>query len=77
MGKEKTVKTSTRRRETPMKKRGVEAYEKKVRGIKKWHGHLTKCREKEVINPNNKLSVKRKELKPVDFYVDQVKKPSK
>jgi hypothetical protein len=29
--------------------------------------------EKEVINPNNKLPVKRKELKSLDYYIKKIK----
>ena len=55
------------------------SYNKKVNRIKAWYAHLQKERaaEPEKINPNNKLPVKRAELKSLDYYIDQLKKPSK
>ena len=64
----------THRRITPVKKRSQSAYNKKVNKITKWYNRLLKERETEKINPNNKQEVKRKELKPLDFYVGLLKK---
>ena len=57
------------------KQRSQSCYQKKVDKITKWYNQLLKNREKEVINPNTKQPTKRKELKPLQFYLDQIKKP--
>ena len=69
------MKAITTKRRTPIKKRSQSCYEKKVKRIKDWYNHLLKCREKEVINSNTKQSVKRKELKDLNYYIEQIKKP--
>lgn len=61
-------------REKVLKKRSSNAYEKKVRRITVWYNHLLEERKKEVINPNTKEVVKRKELKPLDYYIGKIKK---
>ena len=63
-------------REKVNKKRSQSAYQKKVNRITAWYNHLLKERKEEIINPNTKESVKRKELKPLDFYINQLKKAS-
>lgn len=60
-------------REKVLKKRGSNAYEKKVRRITAWYNHLLKEREKEVVNPNTKEVIKRKELKPLQEYISKIK----
>jgi len=57
------------------KSRTQAGYQKKVDKITKWYNQLLKNREKEVINPNTKQPVKRKELKSLDYYIDKIKKP--
>jgi hypothetical protein len=50
-------------------------YQNKVEQITKWYNSLLKNRETEVkINPNNKLPCKRKNLKPLDWYLEKIKK---
>ena len=78
MGKEAKLKLAVKRRSTPVKKRGGPAYERKVIRIRKQYNHLLKCRETPAdINPNTKVPARRKVLQPLDFYIGQVKKPSK
>jgi len=69
----------THRRNTPIKKRSRTAYDNKAAAIKDWYSKLIIYREKnpEVINPNNKLVTKRKELKPLDYYLALLKKVDK
>lgn len=67
----------THRRMTPIKKRSQSCYNNKVKKLEDWHNHLLKCREKEVINPNTKQEVKRKPLKPLDYYIGLLKKVDK
>jgi len=58
------------------KLRSPEVYAKKVLRIKKWHNRLETIRlQPPTENPNTRLPAKRKELKPVEFYVEKVKKP--
>ena len=61
-------------REKVLKKRGSNAYEKKVRRTTAWYNHLLKEREKEVVNPNTKEVVKRKPLQNLDYYIGKIKK---
>ena len=52
-------------------------YQHKVDRIRKWYEHLQKERERPIqINPNTKQEPKRKELKELQFYIDQIKKPN-
>ena len=55
------------------------SYRHKVDKITKWYNHLLKERENpkgdNLVNPNNKLEPKRKELKPLEYYINQIKKP--
>jgi len=69
----------THRRNTPIKKRSRTAYDNKAAAIKDWYSKLIIYREKnpEVINPNSKCPIKRRELKPLEFYLDLLKKENK
>jgi site-specific recombinase XerD len=59
------------------KGRNQTTYNRKVQRIHVWYEHLEKERAKgEVVNPNTKQPVKRKELKPIDYYIEKIKKPS-
>lgn len=58
------------------KGRSQKTYEHKVKRVTNWYNHLIEERKKEVINPNTKQSVKRKELKDLSFYTDKIKKPN-
>jgi hypothetical protein len=63
------------KKNTPIKKRDSDCYQKKVRRITAWYNRLVELREDEAdINPNTKSANKRKELKPLDFYISKVKK---
>jgi hypothetical protein len=73
--KNKTV----HRKETPVKKRDSNCYQKKVNKVTKWYNKLVENRKKE-IEPNtdknhpDKLLRKRVELKDLQFYLDKIKK---
>jgi hypothetical protein len=60
-----------------VKRSSMIAYNRKVRAITKWYNRLVALREKNpiVINENNKQEVKRKELKPLDWYLSKLRKP--
>lgn len=59
------------------KGRNQTTYNRKIQRIRAWYEHLEKERAKgEVINPNNKQSIKRVELKPIDWYIEKIKKPN-
>jgi len=62
-------------RNTPIKKRSQSAYNK-VKNITDWYNRLIIYREKnsEIINPNTKCPVKRRELKSLDYYLNLLKK---
>lgn len=64
-------------RNTPVKKRSSSCYQNKIRKITKWYNDLIIYREKNIltINPNTKTEVKRKELEPLEFYIEKIKKP--
>lgn len=52
-------------------------YNNKVKRITKWYKRLIKIREENSvpkINPNTNLPAKRKELKPLNYYLDKIKK---
>ena len=59
------------------KGRSNKTYQKKVDKIKKWYNNLIKYREEnpKIINKNTKQFTKRKELKPLNYYLDKIKKP--
>jgi hypothetical protein len=60
---------------TSSKKRSQSAYNNKVKAITDWYNKIITYREKEIINPNTKQPVKRKELKPLEYYIELLKKP--
>ena len=66
-------------RNTPFKKRSQSAYNNKVNKITKWYEHLIEARKdpkgNNLINPNTKLEPKRKALKPLDYYLNLIRKP--
>lgn len=64
-----------RKRNTPTKQRSQKVYDKKVTKIIKWHEALLKEREIEKINENTKQPIIRKLLKPLEFYLEKIKKP--
>lgn len=57
------------------KKRSQTAYNKKVHRVEVWYNHLLEERKKNVTNPNTKLEPKRKPLKKLEDYINQIKKP--
>lgn len=65
----------TKKRYTPTKKRSQSAYNNKVDRVKAWYLQAEKAREKEIINPNTNKPVQRKELKPLEYYIEKIKKP--
>jgi len=68
-------------REQVHKKRSQSAYDKKVKRITKWYEKLEEARLEpkgnNLINPNTKLEPKRKELKPLDYYIGLIKQITK
>jgi len=74
-------KTITHRKNTPIKKRSQSCYQKKVDKITKWYNHLleerkqdTRMENKQMINPNTKQEPKRKELRPLNYYIEKITK---
>jgi len=67
-------KVTIHKKSTPVKQRNSGVYQQKVDKITKWYNNLVENRKKETINPNTKLPIKLKELKPLDFYLSKVKK---
>ena len=64
------------RRITPIKKRTEKTYQHKVDRITKWYNRLMEIRKEEPkVNPNTKQPAKRKELKPLEWYLEKIKKP--
>jgi hypothetical protein len=65
-------------RNTPIKKRSQSAYNNKINKITKWYNDLQEARKDpkrdNLINPNTKQEPKREELKPLQFYLDKIKK---
>lgn len=60
------------------KKRDIDCYNRKMIIMTNWYEHLVKSREKpQKENPNTKLYPKRKELLPLQYYLDRIKKPTK
>lgn len=53
------------------------SYKNTVNKVTKWYERLILLREKEpvIINPNTKQETKRKELKPLQYYLDKIVKP--
>jgi len=61
-----------------LKGRKLSTYQKKVDKITCWHNKLSHYREKSAeINPNTKLIAKRRELQPLEYYIEKIKKPNK
>lgn len=62
------------------KSRHQSTYDKKIKRIRAWYAHLEKERNNakgdSLINPNTKKEPIRAELKPVDWYIDKLKKPN-
>jgi hypothetical protein len=64
------------------KQRGQECYNTKVERMKKWHERLVLLREsgkdgnENGINKNTKMKPILKELKPIEFYIGKIKKPT-
>lgn len=73
--KNKTV----HRKETPVKKREAGLYQEKVNKITKWYNRLLENR-KTPVEPNtdknhpDKQLRKRAELKPLEYYIERIKK---
>ena len=57
------------------KQRTSATYQIKVDQVRAWYEKLLKDRELEVINPNTGKVKTRKELKSIEYYLDQIKKP--
>ena len=75
---EKKVKT-VHRKETPVKKRGGQCYHTKVEEITHWYNQLVE-NQKTPVEPNkdknhpDKLPRKRADLKPLEYYIERIKK---
>lgn len=73
--KNKTV----HRKETPVKQRDSNCYNRKVEEVTNWYRKLEENREKPIepnkdnVHPDKQLR-KRAELKPLEFYLDKIKK---
>jgi hypothetical protein len=52
------------------------SYNRKVAKITKWYKRLVAIREQNpiVINPNNKLEIKRRPLKELSYYIEKIAK---
>jgi hypothetical protein len=76
---EKKEKIITHKRTTPIKQRSSSCYQNKIKKITKWYNNLLKCRENpkgnNLINPNTKEEPKRKELKPLKYYIELLTNP--
>jgi len=58
-----------------MKGRNGRTFANKCERIERWYNKRQKLLSKEAqINPNTKQPAKRKELKPLNFYIDKIKK---
>jgi hypothetical protein len=62
---------------TPTKKRSQSCYDIIVKKVTKWYEHLEKERKNIVVNPNTKQEPKRKELKPLSWYIGKIKSPTR
>ena len=60
------------------KGRSSRTYENKLKQLRKWYDRRLKNREEKpnLINSNTKKPIQRKELKPFEYYVDKLKKPT-
>jgi hypothetical protein len=58
------------------KKRSLSCYQNKVNKLTEWYEKLLLEREDNPnkINPNTKQEVKRNELKPLNYYIELIKK---
>jgi hypothetical protein len=72
-------KTTIHRKETPVKKRDGGCEERKVEEVTDWYNRLVENRKNPIEantdkdHPDKQLR-KRKELKPLDFYISKIKK---
>jgi len=59
------------------KQRSSSCYQNKVNKITNWYNHLIEERKKnsDRINPNTKQPAKVRELRELQYYLDQIKKP--
>ena len=75
------TKQITHRKETPVKKRDSDCYQKKVRRITAWYNRLVELRKKPVKENEDKEHTdktlrKRKQLQNLEYYIDKIKKAS-
>jgi hypothetical protein len=67
-----------KRRATSIKKRSSSCYDRKVKKVTDWHNRLKRFREEpQRENPNTNLFPKRKELIPLEYYIEKIKKPTR
>ena len=60
-----------------MKGRTSQTYANKCERMEKWYKKRQKLLSKErEVNSHTKQLPKRKELKPLDYYIDKIKKPN-
>jgi hypothetical protein len=61
-----------------MKKRSSSCYQNKIKKITEWYNDLQEARKDpkgdNLINPNTKAEPKKRELKPLEYYLDLLKK---
>ncbi len=66
-----------KRKRLPVKKRGQTTYQHKINRITAWYNRLLKFREKAPeTNKHNGQPYKRRELKPLEYYLEKIKKPN-
>jgi len=69
------TKQTTHRKETPIKKRDGGVYQKKVAKITNWYNKLVENQKKsDIINKHNNQPYKRADLKPLEYYIERIKK---
>jgi hypothetical protein len=66
---------------TPIKKRSQTTYQRKVNRVIEWYNRLLELRKNPVEGNKDKEHTdkqprKRKDLKPLDFYIDKIRKAS-
>jgi hypothetical protein len=54
-----------------IKTRGGQCYQNKVNRVKAWYAHIEKTRQ-----ALNGLGVAKKELRPLEYFIDKIKKPN-
>jgi hypothetical protein len=59
-----------KKRNTPNKKRSQSCYNNKVKKIEDWYNHILKNR-----NDKDGLGKDKQPLKPLDYFIDKIKKP--